>query len=60
LYDEAKPDFGFNHSFGLEYRFLHNLLIELGYDRELMQYYHISDQEYIEDFKVRLKHSISF
>jgi hypothetical protein len=54
-------DFNFNHSLGLEYRFFKNLLLELEYDREILNYYNIyTNKVYQEDIKVRLRHSFSF
>ena len=53
--------FNLNHSLGLEYRFFKNILLEFEYDREMLNYYNIySNQMYLEDFKVRLRHSFSF
>jgi hypothetical protein len=53
--------FNINHSFGLEYRFFKNILLELEYDREILNYYQdYSNKPYLEDFKVRLRHSFSF
>ena len=50
-----------NHSIGLEYRFLNNLLIELEYDREFFNYYKIyTNKLYQDDFKIRLRHSFTF
>jgi hypothetical protein len=54
-------DFGFNHSFGLEYRFFKNLLLEFEYDRETLLYTPLyTEKPYLEDFKIRLRHSFSF
>ncbi len=51
----------FNHSVGLEYRFLQNILVEFEYYREAFQYYQIyTDKSYMEDFKIRLRHSFAF
>ncbi len=61
VYDKTKPTFDMNHSFGIEYRFLRNILLEIEYDRELMGYYEIPDQkQYLEDVKIRLRHSFTF
>lgn len=62
LYDQSNStSFDFNHSFGIEYRFLRNVLLEFEYDRELMGYYKVANQkQYLEDFKIRLRHSFSF
>ena len=44
----------FNHSVGLEYRFLNNLLIEFEFDREFFEYYKIyTNKLYQDDFKIR-------
>ncbi len=54
-------DFSFNHSFGVEYRFFNNLLLEFEYDRETLFYTPLyMEKPYLEDFKVRLRHSFSF
>jgi hypothetical protein len=57
IYDE--PKFGLNNRFGMEYRLLQNLLLELEYDRFLLDasYY---NPERFQDFKIRLKHSFNF
>ena len=61
VYDQAQTSFDLNHSFGVEYRFLRNVLVEFEYDRELMGYYRIPNQkQYLEDFKIRLRHSFHF
>lgn len=61
LYDKSQTSIDFNHSFGIEYRFLRNVLVELEYDRELLGYYKIPNQkQYLEDFKIRLRHSFTF
>ncbi len=61
FYDQSRPSFDINHSFGLEYRFLRNILLEIEYDRELMGYYKIQSQkQYLEDIKIRLRHSFTF
>jgi opacity protein-like surface antigen len=54
-------EFNFNHSVGLEYRFLQNLLVEFEYYRENFRYYQMyTDKLYLEDFKIRLRHSFAF
>jgi hypothetical protein len=54
-------EFNFNHSFGLEYRFFKNILVEFEYDREMLKYFStFSDKAYYDDFKIRLRHSFSF
>jgi hypothetical protein len=61
LNDQSQTMIDFNHSFGVEYRFLRNVLLEFEYDRELMNYYNMANQkQYLEDFKIRLRHSFSF
>jgi hypothetical protein len=61
VYDENTNNFDFNHSVGLEYRFFRNVLIELEYDRELLGFYNQDNQkQYLEDFKIRLRHSFTF
>jgi hypothetical protein len=61
LAHEQQSEFSLNHSLGLEYRFLKNLLFEFEYDREMLQIYQIyNDKSYQEDFKVRFKYSFSF
>ncbi len=61
FYDQNRPSFDINHSFGLEYRFLRNILLEIEYDRELMGYYKIQNQkQYLEDIKIRVRHSFTF
>jgi hypothetical protein len=58
---EQQNELNFNHSVGLEYRFLNNLLIELEYGREFFNYYHMySNKLYQDDFKIRLRHSFTF
>ncbi len=58
---ENKNNFNLNHSVGLEYRFLKNLLFEFEYDREKLQFYNIyEDRSYQEDFRVRFRYSFSF
>jgi len=61
LAHEQQSEFSLNHSLGLEYRFLKNLLFEFEYDREKLQLYQIyNDKSYQEDFKVRFRYSFSF
>lgn len=61
VYDQVESGFDFNHSVGLEYRFMRNILLEFEYDRELMGYYRVmNERQYMEDFKIRLRHSFSF
>jgi len=61
VYNQVDSGFDFNHSVGLEYRFLRNILLEFEYDRELMGLYRpFSERQYMEDFKIRLRHSFSF
>ncbi len=57
VYEEAK--LGMNHRFELEYRLLKNLLLEVEYDKFLFNpvYY---NQNYLTDFRIRLRHSIIF
>jgi hypothetical protein len=58
---DDQSEFSLNHSLGLEYRFLKNLLFEFEYDREMLQLYKIYDaKSYQEDFKVRFRYSFSF
>ncbi|NOX36647.1 MAG: hypothetical protein GXO78_03840 [Calditrichaeota bacterium] len=57
LYDEAK--IGFNHRFGLEYRLLRNLLLEIEYDRYQFNPVYYS-REALRDFRIRLRHSFNF
>ncbi|HHJ52011.1 MAG TPA: hypothetical protein ENJ89_02345, partial [Caldithrix abyssi] len=37
--NKNQPELDFNHSIGLEYRFLRNVLLEFEFDRQLMGYY---------------------
>ncbi len=61
LYDETETGFDFNHSLGLEYRFFRNMLVEFEWDRELLGFYNFANQrQYLEDFKIRLRHSFQF
>jgi hypothetical protein len=58
---QQENELNFNHSVGLEYRFLNNLLIEFEYDREFFNYYKIySNKLYQDDFRIRLRHSFTF
>ncbi len=59
--NQSDVEFGFNHSFGIEYRFLKNVLVEFRYDREFFGIYSGQpQQQYLDDFKIRLRHSFSF
>jgi hypothetical protein len=60
LAHEQQSEFSLNHSLGVEYRFLKNLLFEFEYDREMLQLYQMYDKSYQEDFKVRFRYSFSF
>ncbi len=61
VYNQTTPELDMNHSIGLEYRFFRNVLLEFEYDRELMRYYRFSSQkQYLNDFKIRLRHSFTF
>ncbi len=61
VYNQTTPELDINHSIGLEYRFFRNVLLEFEYDRELMRYYRFSSQkQYLNDFKIRLRHSFTF
>ena len=61
VYDKVKQSFDFNHSFGLEYKFFSNILLELEYDRERLGYLGTDTrQPYLEDFKIRLRQSFTF
>lgn len=57
VYDE--PKFGLNHRFGLEYRLLQNLLLEFEYDKLYLdpKFY---NQDAMQDFRIRFKHSFNF
>jgi hypothetical protein len=58
---DQSNEFNFNHSVGLEYRFLKNILLEFEYDREMLNYFStFTDKPYYDDFKIRLRHSFSF
>ncbi len=47
-------EYNLNHSFGLEYRFFKNILLEFEYDREILNYYEdFSNKPYLEDFRIR-------
>ena len=61
LYNNSESGFDFNHSLGLEYRFFRNILVEFEWDRELLGYYDLANQrQYLEDFKIKLRHSFTF
>ena len=61
VYNNEQSEFNLNHSLGLEYRFLRNVLIEFEYDRESLGYFRLPAQkQYLEDFKIRLRHSFTF
>lgn len=53
--DDSK--LGMNHSFGLEYRLLHNLLLEVEYDR---YQYNPFYENLPSDFLIRFRHSFNF
>jgi len=58
---ENNNNFNLNHSVGVEYRFLKNLLFEFEYDREKLQFYNMyQSKSYQEDFRVRFRYSFSF
>jgi len=58
---DNQNQFNFNHMVGLEYRFYKNLLVEFEYYRETLQFNNIyTDKSYLEDFKIRLRHSFAF
>jgi len=61
VYNNDESEFNLNHSLGLEYRFLRNVLLEFEYDRESLGYFRLPAQKhYMEDFKIRLRHSFTF
>jgi len=61
LVDNSEGGFDFNHSLGLEYRFFRNVLVEFEWDRELLGYFDVANErQYLEDFKIRLRHSFTF
>ena len=61
VYNNEESEFNLNHSLGLEYRFLRNVLLEFEYDRESLGYFRLPAQkQYLEDFKIRLRHSFTF
>lgn len=61
VYNQNQPELDLNHSIGIEYRFLRNVLVEFEYDRELMRYYRLtSEKQYLNDFKIRFRHSFTF
>ncbi len=58
---DNQNQFNFNHMVGLEYRFYKNILLEFEYYRETLQFNNIyTDKSYMEDFKIRLRHSFAF
>jgi hypothetical protein len=58
---DNQNQFNFNHMVGLEYRFYKNLLLEFEYYREALQFNNIyTEKSYLEDFKIRLRHSFAF
>ncbi len=57
VYDESK--LGLNHRFGLEYRLLQNLLLEIEYDKFQFNPSYYS-REALQDFRIRLRHSFNF
>ena len=58
---ENQNQFNFKHMIGLEYRFYQNLLVEFEYYRETLQFNNIyTEKSYLEDFKIRLRHSFAF
>lgn len=61
VYEETETGYDMNHSLGLEYRFYKNILLEFEWDRELLKYYNYENQrQYLDDFKIRFRHSFSF
>ena len=60
VYNENQTEFNLNHSLGLEYRFLRNVLLEFEYDRESMSYFRLpTRKQYLEDFKIRLRYLLA-
>ncbi len=58
---DNQNQFNFNHMIGLEYRFYQNLLVEFEYYREALQFNNVyTEKSYLEDFKIRLRHSFAF
>lgn len=55
--EEAK--LGFYHRFGLEYRLLRNLLLEIEYDNFQLNTYYYNRAD-LNDFRIRLRHSFHF
>ncbi len=61
VYNQDEPELDINHSFGIEYRFLRNVLVEFEFDRELMRYHRLTNEkQYLNDFKIRLRQSFTF
>ncbi len=61
VYDDVETGYDMNHSLGVEYRFYKNILLEFEWDRELMRLYDYANQrQYLDDFKIRFRHSFSF
>ena len=61
VYNQNEPQLDINHSFGIEYRFLRNVLVEFEFDRELMRYQRLTNEkQYLNDFKIRLRQSFTF
>ena len=61
VYNQNEPELDINHSFGIEYRFLRNVLVEFEFDRELMRYQRLTNEkQYLNDFKIRLRQSFTF
>lgn len=61
VYETSETGYDMNHSLGLEYRFYKNILLEFEWDRELLGYYNLENQrQYLNDFKIKFRHSFSF
>lgn len=61
VYENTQTGFDFNHSLGVEYKLFNSMLVQFEWDRELLGYYNYANQrQYLEDFKIRLRQSISF
>ncbi|MFQ5584185.1 MAG: translocation/assembly module TamB domain-containing protein, partial [Calditrichia bacterium] len=61
-YEESnfdKPRLGFYHRFGVEYRLLRNLLLEIEYDNFQLKTYYYNRAD-LNDFRIRLRHSFHF
>lgn len=62
LFDEAK--LGVNHTFGLEYRLLYNLLLEVEYYKLQFNPFYAEEftreTDYTRDLRIRLRHSFNF